>query len=1709
MSAAEARGQIPDSVGPHRLLLIVPGPEAAAARWRQDGIGNWAAAFPLRLERAGLLDFETADEAALDDPRRLADRDLVIIANLPGEVWTTTRQRVVRSLPCAVFVEGPVPGELAGAELAALGGGGAAILMGNNEAPVPLDIVPALTRPMRPYARLAPRAADTGRELPLPPPTTGIRTDLAPAEAWYRGPEMGGAFARSASGEVLARRAADGAAVILRTGNFCVSAIPLLGWLCQSYATPPLDGTFLNRPMRHVKRLEAWLVELLLHLAADARRPLLRVAAWPNGAHFACTIAHDVDRIPKPHDFDRLLGWEQRAGVKSSWYWIYSRLDPVRMQEIAAAGFENGLHGVLAARKFAEIEMLNAASEAAGAIRGETLHGGDGGDYWRGAASVLQAKAAGLTYTEHCPTAHDLPDTGYAVLREDGMVEPVSIVGLTHAVCLERNPEKEEEVYQRESLNRLAAAGGYCLISNHPDMSFDALCEWVEGLPLERAWHGTAAEVAAWWQASHSRSALSLTLRRTGGEETEVTIAARESLEGLVLRLPLSARLANVKGGRLLAQQGGEASIAIDIPAGETRTVCVCAYDRPRRVAIIHPTVQTDPRQLPAMQQALKAAVEDPALVHLSYRGRHLDLARAAAENPAFLFTPLVPPADQLLALSQTIGLYPNGFTAAWLGTLLIRGETQEILVGRGGGKRGQKVIGALRDALPAASIDDADRQWLRLRRSAELTQAVAAIPTAYPFLHGAFPAFRALYEGVAPRDAGEFVSAEGPAEATFRYSLLGASRNSFILECIADRLGWAPQPRLLDVGGGHGFLGLEMAAKGWSVTVVDHDPAKTELVGPWLARRSQRPLPIEYLTMEMESLDADDLPGLQRELQAITFFNSLYTAKRDRVGAILQACWELLAPGGALVIVEAVRQKPDEHLHEMRFSSDELINLTMENTVTPNYLSLVDGSSMPEFRAGASALILEKTPSERQRDIRKVGRRMSTPEPRSAALHAPRLQPQMRPAADPSEEAQTEPPPNHALKTSEALELMLPVLRYKAQRFDELEPGLAALRQKASSYDELQEQLPALRTKAERADALERQLPGLRQKAARCDELERELPPLRQKAEQFDALQPAVPVLRFKAERFDALEPDLPVLRQKSGRCDELERELAELREKAARYFELAVEVPVLRLKAGRYDALEPELPSLRQKAARQEELERELPELRMRAARQGELERELPELHHRAAKCAELEREAPLLRDKAERYGAVEPELAALREKAQQHHEIVGAMTLLRHKAERYDALEAELPGLRYRAERYAELEQEVLALRQKAAQYDRLEGEVRQGAERRDALERELRDRAERLSELEREVPALRQKAARYDRLEAEVPMLRQRSDRCDALEMEVSALRARAERFNALEVELPRLRQKAVRCDRLEAELPALRQRSERCDALELEVPTLRARAERLNALEGELPGLRYRAECFSNLEEELPGLRQKASRCDELKKEIVALRDAAERCGALERELSASREQVGRYEAVAIGMPELRQQAARCAELEGAMPLLRDKAERYDVLEAELPGLRRQAERLAELEQDLPALRERAERCAELERELPLLRDKAKQSDALGTEVVVLREQAKYYGAIAPELPALLDRAERYGAIEPELPALRYKAAQLGELQIVLPALRYKALRYDELKAQLPVWRAKANRLDRMIASRRVKIALVLLGVSSAGRPTAGPRPDSP
>jgi 2-polyprenyl-3-methyl-5-hydroxy-6-metoxy-1,4-benzoquinol methylase len=166
--------------------------------------------------------------------------------------------------------------------------------------------------------------------------------------------------------------------------------------------------------------------------------------------------------------------------------------------------------------------------------------------------------------------------------------------------------------------------------------------------------------------------------------------------------------------------------------------------------------------------------------------------------------------------------------------------------------------------------------------------------------------------------------------------------------------LAWGPAPQIVDIGGGYGLLGLEMAMKGWSATVIDYDPAKSKL-GRWLTRQAPRRLPIEFHTMSMEALPEHGVPVTEPP-HAISFFQCLFLANRERVPDIIRTAFARLAPGGTLIILERLRRC--EASNNDQFAAEELFELMTRNAAPPKLVSMRDGSFLTECDPDSTAFL-------------------------------------------------------------------------------------------------------------------------------------------------------------------------------------------------------------------------------------------------------------------------------------------------------------------------------------------------------------------------------------------------------------------------------------------------------------------------------------------------------------------------------------------------------------------------------------------------------------------------------------------------------------------------------------------------------------------------------------------------------------------------------
>ena len=443
-------------------------------------------------------------------------------------------------------------------------------------------------------------------------------------------------------------------------------------------------------------------------------------------------------------------------------------------------------------------------------------------------------------------------------------------------------------------------------------------------------------------------------LREDSGEPVELIIEAHSAKGRVYFRLKL---------GR--ARAVDLARLGISLPPGDVHVWAVQqrAIDRKwvtasrtdlrvepdwpeaaKVIAVVSPAPEGGAAAPPASEER----IGDQRQIHLAVWARDIAGRSGSSADPKFMFGPLQDPVDLLVVRCDVSGVFPNAFTAAWLGTLLVERETGAVLVQRDG----HGMAETLCKFLPESAIRSHHARWLRLDRTDDLADRVASLPTSYPILHRAYEEYRNkfLKQGVGPL-----------ASRSFMYSLLGTSRNSLLLERMANELRWGANPTLVDIGGGCGFLGLELAAKGWNVAAVDRDAFRTEVVGRWLAARSPRPLPLELVTQSMDEIPESGIPG-GRKPHAITFFHSLLMGRRDRAGAILRACWDSLVPGGALVIHELVHGTPGERQNDQRlFEQEELLRLITENAAAPSFVSVVDGKPMDMFVPGTSLIVARR----------------------------------------------------------------------------------------------------------------------------------------------------------------------------------------------------------------------------------------------------------------------------------------------------------------------------------------------------------------------------------------------------------------------------------------------------------------------------------------------------------------------------------------------------------------------------------------------------------------------------------------------------------------------------------------------------------------------------------------------------------------------------
>ena len=311
---------------------------------------------------------------------------------------------------------------------------------------------------------------------------------------------------------------------------------------------------------------------------------------------------------------------------------------------------------------------------------------------------------------------------------------------------------------------------------------------------------------------------------------------------------------------------------------------------------------------------------------------------------------------EHVLISSEFPLLPANDFTLAWLysivervsgGYLWIEFKNIEHL------KHHNRIVPeTISNKLPAVVVEKiTDTLWRIENTGTALgTTHSPDLPTSFSDMYRATEEYKNLYIGAIKGN-----QQGGRAEKHIIYSMTGANKKSWLIELITASSNAADQMEIFDGGGGCGHFAVEMASKGHRVRVYDHDPAKIEVLGPWLAQKCHVNELISFQKGRLEDLV---LPRAVYDL--VTLFGSLLYAEKKAVAGILQNAWHGLKPGGWLAIQELPKEKtkPDIGDYDRQFFTDDLYRLIASNASIPQYYSLFNGAKISRVQASQKSYL-------------------------------------------------------------------------------------------------------------------------------------------------------------------------------------------------------------------------------------------------------------------------------------------------------------------------------------------------------------------------------------------------------------------------------------------------------------------------------------------------------------------------------------------------------------------------------------------------------------------------------------------------------------------------------------------------------------------------------------------------------------------------------
>ena len=316
-----------------------------------------------------------------------------------------------------------------------------------------------------------------------------------------------------------------------------------------------------------------------MHADAGVGRP--RILSFPEGAEWGLNVRHDFDRAQSRKQVDAVLSMHADAGTAATWYWRSRHISG--RNGLRTRVRSQGSNGAAVARRVAaaprqevalhteqlwittEEERRKIERAVRRPVVGSSAHGDPECFRWQGAPNVIWADRNGLDYTEFISHSHLTPHR-FAMLGEDGTVEPARVVCLPHHESLDRSTTAGDAATESVlgAAETYVRAGGFMQILNHPDLNLGPLTEVLAELPSAGRIDWTAADCADWWRRTHVESELSIDEVEPG----EYILASKRGVRGAVLEVlepdGESRRFSiHIEAGDSVSVRSGERSVAV------------------------------------------------------------------------------------------------------------------------------------------------------------------------------------------------------------------------------------------------------------------------------------------------------------------------------------------------------------------------------------------------------------------------------------------------------------------------------------------------------------------------------------------------------------------------------------------------------------------------------------------------------------------------------------------------------------------------------------------------------------------------------------------------------------------------------------------------------------------------------------------------------------------------------------------------------------------------------------------------------------------------------------------------------------------------------------------------------------------------------------------------------------------------------------------